>query len=325
MTNAVVSIIIPCFNAAQTISETIKSCTDQDFKEFEIIIVDDHSSDDSRAISAALAREDKRVRCFTNEGKGQSAARNFGMSRAKGNFVKFLDADDCLSADVLREQVGCLEGRSQGLAFCAWAHFTNTPGDQPTIAQSTDRDCDAVDAFLAELWVDNMYPLHAWLIPNTLLTSDMQWDESLTQNADGEFFARVIAKANELRFSEGTAFYRKPVPGHVSQSIGSKHMLSQLRVMRSYRKICADLDDLPHLISGYRYQVCSLAYRAATTVEEMSHMRESLDLLDTHNHSMLFDFPSAAMRATAQCIGIKNALLFRSWVTRVQNVISFRE
>ena len=320
MSTSLVSIIIPCFNAASTLAEAVQSCLNQDHADLEIIVVDDHSTDDSAAIAAAMAGSDARVHLCTNKGKGQSAARNTGMSRATGAFVKFLDADDCLSSDVIREQVACLEGRPQAMAFCVWAHFINAPGDHPTNAQVTDRNNASIAAFLAELWMNNMYPLHAWLIPRTLLTQDMCWDESLTQNEDGEFFARLIARADEVRFTSGTVFYRKPVVGHVSQHKGSTHMRSQVHVLRSYREVCADLGDAPHLLEAYRHQVCCVAYRAATTMEEMSHLPEALALLESQHAGMRFEFPSAAMNAVGLFVGVRNALRFRSWVTRLQNV-----
>lgn len=320
MPTPLVSIIIPCFNAASTLAETIQSCLDQEHAEIEIIVVDDHSTDYSAEVAAALSQSDARVHVYTSTGKGQSAARNYGRARAKGEFVKFLDADDCLSLDVIREQVARLDGCQKALSHCAWAHFVDTPGDCPTNAQVTDQDYESVEEFLAQLWMSNMYPLHAWLIPRALLTEDIRWDESLTQNEDGEFFARLIARAQEVRFSKGTAFYRKPAEGHVSQRQGSTHMRSLLSVLRSNRQVCADLGDSPRLLEAYHHQVCGVAYRAATTMEEMSHLPESLALLETRRADVQFRFPSDAMNVVARCVGIPYALRFRSWVTRLQNV-----
>jgi glycosyltransferase involved in cell wall biosynthesis len=320
MQTPLVSIIIPCFNAAAMLAETIESCLNQEHAEIEIIVVDDHSTDGSAEVAAALAQSDSRVYVCTNIRKGQSAARNHGIKQASGEFVKFLDADDCLSPDVIREQVAGLEGRPQALSHCPWAHFVDAPGDRPMKAQATDRHYVSVEGFLAELWTHNMYPPHAWLIPRALLTEDMRWDEALTQNEDGEFFARLIARAQEVRFSKGTAFYRKPVEGHVSQRIGNTHMRSQLNVLRSYRKVCADLGDSLRLLEAYHHQVCGVAYRAATTMEEMSHLPASLALLETTRTGVRFEFPSRAMNVVAHCVGIPHALRFRSWVTRLQNV-----
>lgn len=322
MSNALVSIIIPCFNAAATLAETLQSCLDQEHADFEIIVVDDHSTDGSRAVVETIAASDARVRWFANAGKGQSAARNFGMDQAKGSFIKFLDADDCLSADVLGEQVTCLEGRQRALAFCAWAHFLRSLGDRAANAQPTDRSSTSVDEFLAELWRGNMYPPHAWLIPRELLDAEMRWDESLTQNEDGEFFARLIATAQELQFSSGTAYYRKPLEGHVSQRSGIQQMKSQLRVLRSYRKVCATMGDFPHLLEAYHYQVCCVAYRAATTMEEMSELPASLDLLELHRAAVPFEFPSEAMKAVSKWVGIRKALRFRAWITRWHRVLT---
>jgi glycosyltransferase involved in cell wall biosynthesis len=87
-----VSVIIPTFNRAHLIAETLDSLLAQTFENFEAIVVDDGSRDDTRAVMARYA--DRRVQYFHKENGGLSSARNFGLARARGEFIAFLDSDD---------------------------------------------------------------------------------------------------------------------------------------------------------------------------------------------------------------------------------------
>ncbi|EDM37180.1 putative glycosyltransferase O-antigen related protein [Pedobacter sp. BAL39] len=88
------SIVIPVFNASKTIVETINSCLNQSFSDFEIIVVDDYSVDESiKVLTGAVS--DERLRIFrSDKNKGVSSTRNIGWENATGEYVAFLDSDD---------------------------------------------------------------------------------------------------------------------------------------------------------------------------------------------------------------------------------------
>lgn len=106
----IVSIITPLFNASNVLEQTYKSVTNQLFKDFEWIIVDDKSSDDSFLLAAKLARQDSRIIVLqVSKNGGTAKARNFGLKHASGKYVTFLDADDLLDPNYLKEQVKFIE------------------------------------------------------------------------------------------------------------------------------------------------------------------------------------------------------------------------
>ena len=87
-----VSVLIPLYNAEQYIGGAIESCLEQSYKNIEVVVVDDHSTDQS--LNIAKKYEGERVHVFSNPGKGAQSARNFAYQCSKGNLVKFHDADD---------------------------------------------------------------------------------------------------------------------------------------------------------------------------------------------------------------------------------------
>ena len=95
------SIIIPIYNNATYLKQCLNSITAQNFNDFEILCINDASTDNSTAILNSLAAEDSRIRIFNLPStQGAGAARNLGISHAKGEYIHFLDSDDWLEPDI---------------------------------------------------------------------------------------------------------------------------------------------------------------------------------------------------------------------------------
>ena len=100
-----VSIIMPCYNASAYLQEAIESVLSQAYKDWELLIIDDGSTDKSREIAREYVANDKRIHLIEQFNSGACRARNNGIEHAAGAYIKFLDADDVLDKDCLREQI----------------------------------------------------------------------------------------------------------------------------------------------------------------------------------------------------------------------------
>ena len=100
-----VSIIVPCYNYGHLIKYTLTSLQTQSWQEWECIIVDDGSQDDTATVASAFCETDSRFKYIFQQNQGLSAARNTGIKAAQGNFIQFLDADDLLSVNKLQIQL----------------------------------------------------------------------------------------------------------------------------------------------------------------------------------------------------------------------------
>jgi glycosyltransferase involved in cell wall biosynthesis len=118
-----VSVVIPAYNAAWCIRRAVDSVLKQDFRDFELIVVDDGSTDDTAAI---LAGYGDAVRVISKPNGGLSSARNAGIAVAKGVYVAFLDADDWWLSKKLARQIRLMESRPD-LLFCSTASAVQTP------------------------------------------------------------------------------------------------------------------------------------------------------------------------------------------------------
>ncbi|MBO4323580.1 MAG: glycosyltransferase family 2 protein [Clostridia bacterium] len=99
--NGLVSVIVPVYNSQKYIEQSVRSVLNGGYKNIELIAVDDGSTDNSLAILEKIAENDDRVRVFHKENGGASSARNFGLERAKGEYIYFVDSDDFLEENAL--------------------------------------------------------------------------------------------------------------------------------------------------------------------------------------------------------------------------------
>ncbi|CAN5305049.1 glycosyltransferase family A protein [soil metagenome] len=129
MSSQLVSVIIPVWNASAFIEETIRSALAQTYKRWEIVAVDDGSTDDSLALLEKLAMGDPRIRVFQMPSHSGSAAavRNFAVENASGELVAFLDADDIWFPEKLELQVDALARVPHASAVASWISVFGDP------------------------------------------------------------------------------------------------------------------------------------------------------------------------------------------------------
>ena len=131
-----VSVVLPFLDAETFLDEAVRSVCDQTHERWELLLVDDGSTDDSPAIAARWAKRDSRIRVFEHEGhlnRGISASRNLGLAHATGEFVALLDADDVFLPEKLERQIGQFErwpgaGMVYGRSLY-WFGWTGDPED----------------------------------------------------------------------------------------------------------------------------------------------------------------------------------------------------
>jgi glycosyltransferase involved in cell wall biosynthesis len=122
-----ISIVIPAYNAELTILDTIKSVQKQTFSDWELIIINDGSTDKTLEIVSAI--KDSRIEVFSYENKGLSVARNRGISRATADFIAFLDADDLWTPDKLELQLAALQKNPKAGVAYSWTLNMNETGN----------------------------------------------------------------------------------------------------------------------------------------------------------------------------------------------------
>ena len=125
-----VSIIMPAYNAEKTVVQAINSVTGQTFRDFELIVIDDCSKDNTLSVIKKLAKEDERIVLLRNEkNSGVSQTRNYGISMAQGELIAFLDSDDMWREDKLEKQLEIFEKYDNAVISYTASSFINNEGN----------------------------------------------------------------------------------------------------------------------------------------------------------------------------------------------------
>ncbi len=120
MINGLVSIITPCYNGAKYMRQTVDSVLAQTYENWEMIIIDDGSKDDSAAIAQEYAEKDDRIHLIRQENAGSAAARNNGIRFAQGQYIALLDADDLWEPEFLSEQIAFMKEKNAVCVYCSY-------------------------------------------------------------------------------------------------------------------------------------------------------------------------------------------------------------
>lgn len=244
MTTPIVSIIIPCYNKRAYVGAAVESALAQG-EGIEVIVIDDGSTDGSLDV---VSQYKSRIVLEVGPNRGGSAARNRGLALANGKFIQFLDADDLLPEGKIQSQLDLLlDAEEADIAFCPWSYFH----DDGQIERSDDRcywqSYDSGLNLLIDMWTfGGFFPPHTWLMSRSIIDKAGFWDEALTGDDDGEFFARILVRSKGVHFVGGTyVLYRDPPEGAVSRDTSLKsahsfwaafrHVATEILTQRSDR------------------------------------------------------------------------------------------
>jgi glycosyltransferase involved in cell wall biosynthesis len=215
-----VSILIPCRNAATTLSDTLRSALAQEDVEKEIIVVDDGSTDGSREVARGFAAQG--VRVIEGPQINASAARNRALQASRGDYIQYLDADDLLGANKISRQIELLEQHPDCVATARWGRFRETVSDVVFANDDQLHDWTPGEWLVFHCGQHQMMHPAAWLVPRSVAEKAGLWDERITLNDDGEYFARVVANSNGLKCAAGAeTFYRTLPSASLSKSRGT--------------------------------------------------------------------------------------------------------
>ena len=116
-----ISVIIPLYNSANFISPTLESVLNQTYQQFEVILVDDCSKDNTAEVVKRYADKDERIKYFLqSKNQGAAVARNRGMDEAQGRYIALLDSDDLWTPEKLEKQLAMMKSQNTGFVYCAY-------------------------------------------------------------------------------------------------------------------------------------------------------------------------------------------------------------
>ncbi len=256
-----VSVIMPCYNAARYVAEAVESVMGQTYGQVELIVVDDGSSDDSVMVVQEQAQ--RYPGCITllhTIRKGPYPARNLGLKHCRGNLIAFLDADDWWLPETLNKLYATLREHDADLAYCGWQNVGDGVTSEPYVPPEYEA-ADPVAAFVRTC----PWPIHAALMKKELVDRLGGFSERRFSSMDYDFWLRALALTRSIkRVPEVLAFYRWHGSGQVS-AVKWRQVLDALTAQKDF--IAANPALVHHLPAAKlrdltEGQVLRQAYRA---------------------------------------------------------------
>ena len=242
-----VSVVIPVFNAEAYIPGCIACLEAQTLADFEVIFVNDGSSDHSLALLEAATQKDRRFRLISARHQNAGAARNIGLAQARGNYISFFDADDCFEPTLLKDASDLLVRSGADIAVY---HFK----DLYTDGTFSYRTCYSLDKESSEdrIFHSDLFPEQALFFGGAAVWNKMYRTEMIRENQitfdeidtynDVTFVLRANLAAKAIACLDLYLYtYRYNRPLSISAHRGEKYML-MLDVLRSFssQEACRD-------------------------------------------------------------------------------------
>jgi glycosyltransferase involved in cell wall biosynthesis len=260
-----VSVIIPVYNGSRYLEETVKSILDQSFRDFEILIIDDGSTDNSGSIALDLQKEDDRIAVFRKQNSGVSDTRNYGMQQSGGDLVVFLDADDIAGKDFLDARVTALT-QNESVAVCgSGVDYINDEG--PPIMRA-----DALQAPGNQMLEEILFykkgittiPSNLMFRKAVLLQNNIRFDRRLSSTADRMFLCRVALVSRCVCLPVTDLFYRVHSDSMYHNSENGKRVFrdNELFVKILIEESIVPKQLMPEFLIRNYYMLCGAAAKA---------------------------------------------------------------
>ena len=192
-----VSILVPAYNAAGFLEETVRSVLAQTHREWELLLIDDGSTDATPALLGSLSRLDPRIRTFRQENAGTQAARNFGLRHARGDWVALLDHDDLWLPRKLERQLEIArEHPGAELLFC---NFSRWNGERELDRHFTREDRLPSGAVLEKLARHCLFGALTVLVRRDALSRAGGFDTRFLRCGDWDLWLRLAEQGVEAR------------------------------------------------------------------------------------------------------------------------------
>lgn len=216
------SIIVPVYNVEEYLPKCLNSLLDQDLPpdEYEILIIDDESPDGSRAIAEGFEENHKNIRVISQENLGLGGARNTGINQARGHYLMFVDSDDYIEPNILRELVNIAENRN--LDILRFGHIEEKEGE-PLNVNQIQKDLKITQTYTGEEFIESRMKAacYAWVL---LISADLFREHELyfmhhRYYEDTEWFPRVLLKVKRVADCNRLVYHYVQRKGSITKAV----------------------------------------------------------------------------------------------------------
>ena len=243
-----ISVVVPVYNAERTILETIASVQEQTFSDFEVIVINDGSTD--RTLELLNTVQEPRLKVFSYSNGGLPVARNRGISQATGEFISFIDADDLWTPDKLELQLAALQQHPEAGVAYSWTCNMSEKGESFEPGQSVSFEGNVYPQLLLGNFISSGSNC---LIRREAIASVGEFDPTLKSCEDWEFYLRLAARWSFVVVPKLQILYRQ----------SAMAMSSKIEVMEKYHLIVLEraFQSAPPELQSIKNQSLAIMYQ----------------------------------------------------------------
>jgi len=211
-----VSIIVPVYNAEPYLRRCLDSILAQTFTDFEAVLVDDGSTDQSGAICDEYAKIDKRLKVVHQCNQGVSVARNNGLEISKGNWISFVDADDYVSSEYLQHLYGGLTGKDDG-NILVWGSIIAKNKIKKQLPQKAMKGGEAAVYIMKNNILDLAGPVSKLFSSSLIFVNNIKFPENISMGEDAIFLQRYLNVVDTVAFIADIDYYVHDTKGSLTK------------------------------------------------------------------------------------------------------------
>lgn len=260
MTTPQITIIIPVYNVEKYLNRCLDSVLAQTFKDFEAILIDDGSTDNSRNICNQYAQKDKRIRVICCKNGGPSKARNVGLEYAKSPWVTFIDSDDYVTSEYLENFMRYNNDDPETQVIQGYYSMGYNRIEDNTLYPSTKYESHIAQEGVRSLYIEKNNLLYNWAVwckifsTEIIQKNNIKFEQSLWCGEDGLFWHKYLCFIKKIVYIEEQSYFYFCPKNFDSVSRNGKHRLTvngHIALAQNYKYISSVLPRKFRM--GYKY------------------------------------------------------------------------
>jgi glycosyltransferase involved in cell wall biosynthesis len=292
-----VSVVIPVYNKGFIIKETIQSVLLQTYSDYEIILINDGSTDNSLELITEFKAEN--ILIFSQENKGAAAARNLGVKKSNGEFIAFLDADDYWFPNHLEELIKLSKQHPNCGAFCSRYQIKNTKNSvtKPIFKNIPEGFNGIVDNYFASNYPFKINITLNQLIPKKILIEMGCFTDGITNGQDLELWTKIAIKYPIAIHNKTTATYNYYLPNTLSKNSIKSMILMDFEQFKEEENNNLDLKnflDFHRIFYAKHYKIAGNDEKLAFYLKDINKKNISFKM------KILFKTPSIILKVLFQ-------------------------
>ncbi|GAA4885963.1 glycosyltransferase family 2 protein [Flaviramulus aquimarinus] len=271
------SVVIPLYNKEKYIENTLKSVFNQTFRNFEIVVIDDGSTDKSLEIAKQNLKAFENYKIIIQKNKGLSATRNIGVSNAKGDVIAFLDADDFWHTDFLKRIYNLYLEFPEASLFGTSYFLKYSDKVVLEITKNIDAKLNNKSLLITDFFESNLYhPIacQSSIAIKKLVFEDIIFDESINYSEDIDFYIKSNLNYKFAYFNSPLVTILLNIPDQITRS-GIKG--KTIPDLNKYEKYCINNVSLKKYLDFYRYTFL-IQYKLCNDSKNYKSILEKIDI-----------------------------------------------